>query len=150
MSAPGELAGSVFRILHLPDRDDGRGAAFFFDDDTIAWLGRVAEIHVVAIAPGRVRGNHRHAARREVVFVHHQGAVEVAWRGPGRDDTEHVTFEGAGGFIARIEPGTLHALRNAGTGFVEVVSLSNGRFDPSETDYVTLLTAHAPDAERQP
>ena len=39
-----------------------------------------------------------------------------------------------------VAPGTLHAFRNSGTGFVEVVSLSNGHFDPAETHYETLLT----------
>ena len=45
-----------------------------------------------------------------------------------------------GGFLARIESGTLHAFRNSGAGRVEVVSMSNGRFDHAETEYATLLT----------
>lgn len=129
-----------FELHELPDRDDGRGAAFFFDAATIAWLGPVAELHVVAIAPGKVRGNHMHRERREIVFVHYDGAVEVAWRSPGAREIGTKRFEGKGGFIARIEPGTLHAFRNSGRGFVEVVSLSNGCFDPQETHYETLLT----------
>ncbi len=140
MSPPAELdPRAPLRFLHLPDKDDGRGAAFFFDDDTLAWLGAIVEVHVVGIRPGQVRGNHRHAARREVAFVHYEGAVEVAWRAPGGEAQEQRRFDGAGGFITRIEPGTLHAFRNAGAGVVEVVSMSNGRFDRSETDYVTLF-----------
>ena len=129
-----------FAIHELPDRDDGRGAAFFFDAATIAWLGHVAELHVVGIAPGRVRGNHLHHARREVVFVHYEGTVDVAWREAGAAEVTSRRFEGRGGFIARIEPRTMHAFKNAGAGFVEVVSMSNGTFDRSETDYETILT----------
>ncbi len=129
-----------FELHELPDRGDGRGAAFFFDAGTIAWLGHVAELHVVAIAPGKARGNHLHRERKEIVFVHYEGSVDVAWREPGADEAGTVQFSGTGGFVARIGPGTLHAFRNSGTGFVEVVSLSNGRFDPSETHYETLLT----------
>jgi len=128
-----------FEIVALPDRDDGRGAAFYFDDDTVRWLDGLAEVHVVGIAPGKVRGNHRHRARREVVFVHYRGAVEIAWQCPG-GGVERRRFEGHGAFLARIEPRTLHALRNAGEGAVEVVSLSNGHFSRDETEYVELLT----------
>jgi len=130
---------SGFEILPLPDRDDGRGAAFYFDDATLRWLGGIAEVHVVAIAPGRVRGNHRHQARREAVFVHYQGAIEIAWQAPG-GAVERRRFEGHGGLLARIEPRTLHAFRNAGEGFVEAVSMSSGHFDRNETEYVALLT----------
>ena len=127
-------------IVPLPDRDDGRGAAFHFDAETLRWLAGVADVHVVEIAPGKVRGNHRHRARREVAFVRHRGAVEVAWQAPGGGPIERRTFEGHGGFLARIESGTLHAFRNSGAGRVEVVSMSNGRFDHAETEYATLLT----------
>ena len=129
-----------FDLHELPDRDDGRGAAFFLDAATIAWLGPLAELHVVAIAPGKVRGNHMHRERREILFVHYDGDVEVAWRIPGATEANTKRFAGRGAFIARIEPGTLHALRNSGAGFVEVVSLSNGRFDLEETHYEILLT----------
>lgn len=129
-----------FELHELPDRGDGRGAAFFFDPATIEWLGHVAELHVVAIAPGKVRGNHLHRERREIVFVHYEGEVQVAWRAAGTAEAGTLQFEGNGGFVARIEPGTLHAFKNSGAGFVEVVSLSNGHFDPAETHYETLLT----------
>jgi hypothetical protein len=128
-----------FEILPLDDRGhDGRGAAFFFDPVTIAWLGQVAEIHVVAIAPGKVRGNHQHRDRREVVFLRHDDAVEIAWRGAS-GNVERERRSGPGAFLVRIEPRTLHAFKNAGEGRVEVVSLSNGHFDRTETEYDVIL-----------
>ena len=129
----------AFEIYPVPDKGDGRGSAFFLNEDAIRWLGEVRELHVVAIAPGKVRGNHMHHERREVIFVSYDGAIEIAWREPGSDRTELRRIEGHGGFVAKIEPRTLHAFRNAGEGPVQVVSMSNGRFDPSETEYHTLL-----------
>ena len=128
-----------FGPTDLSDRNDGRGAAFFVEPDVLEWLGPVADLHVVAIAPGKVRGNHRHAERREVIVLHYQGAVDVAWRAPDAVRTQHLRFEGQGGLLMKVEPRTLHAFRNAGDGFVEIVSLSNGRFDRTETTYETLL-----------
>ncbi len=128
-----------FAILPLDDRNDGRGSAFFFDSETLAWLGNIVEIHVVAIAPGKVRGNHLHRDRREVVFLRHDDAVEVAWRTSPDSELRHERREGPGGFLVRIEPRTLHAFKNAGEGRVEVVSLSNGHFDRSETEYHVIL-----------
>jgi len=127
-----------FEILPLDDRNDGRGHAFFFDPDTLVWLGPIAEIHVVGITPGKVRGNHRHRDRREIVFLRHDGAVEIAWQAPG-GVLGRERREGPGGFLVRIEPLTLHAFKNAGTGAVEVVSLSNGHFDRTETEYHVIL-----------
>ena len=67
----------AFTLEPLPERDDGRGAVFRMDLQTLAWVAPVADIHVVAIAPGTVRGNHRHHARREVVWVRYDGVLEV-------------------------------------------------------------------------
>jgi hypothetical protein len=133
------LSAESFGPVELPDRDDGRGAAFFIEPDVLAWLGPIADVHVVAIDPGKVRGNHRHAARREVIVLHYRGTVEIAWRLPDALRTEHLRFEGQGALLMRIEPRTLHAFRNSGAGFVEIVSFSNGRFDRTETTYETLL-----------
>jgi dTDP-4-dehydrorhamnose 3,5-epimerase-like enzyme len=133
------LSGGAFDLTTMSDRDDGRGAAFFVEPDTLAWLGPVADLHVVAIGPGKVRGNHKHAQRREVIVLHYHGGVEIAWREPQALRTQHLRFDGQGGLLIRIEPGTLHAFRNIGDGFVEIVSLSNGRFDRTETTYETLL-----------
>lgn len=137
MSEPPDDSG--FQLVPVPDRNDGRGAAFFLDEATMAWLGEVRELHVVGIDPGKTRGNHMHLERREVIFASWDGVIEIAWREPGSERTELRRLEGAGGFVVRIEPRTLHAFRNAGDGRVQIVSMSNGRFDRAETVYHTLL-----------
>lgn len=137
-TASGYGEGSL-TVLRLEDRDDGRGSVFYLPDEALRWLGGVAEMHLVTIRPGAIRGNHVHHRRREVIVVRSEGPWELAWRvpgGKGEGDGEIARrrFEPAQGVLLCVEPGVAHALRNLGEGELLVASCSSGRFDPEEPD----------------
>lgn len=126
--------------VRLEDRDDGRGFAFYLPAEALEWLGRVAEVHLVAARPGAVRGNHLHRRRREVIVVQATGPWELAWRPPG-GDTARRTFRDPGAVLLAVEPEVPHAIKNLGHDDLVIVSCSSGRHDPDDpdTEPVSLL-----------
>jgi len=132
-------AGAPLSVLRLEDRDDGRGSAFHLPDEALRWLGGVAEMHLVTIRSGAIRGNHVHLRRREVIVVRSEGPWELAWRAAGEEgevggEVERRRFEEAQGVLLCVEAGVPHALKNLGDRELVVASCSNGRFDPGEPD----------------
>lgn len=72
-------------------------------------MDEVAELHVVSLRPGAVRGNHRHPDGTEWLLVV-GGRAAVAWRDPAgvehRDDVS-----GSEPALYRFAPGVDHAVR---------------------------------------
>lgn len=127
-------------VVRLPDRDDGRGWAFYPPAEALEWLGGVAEVHLLAARPGAVRGNHLHRQCRELIVVRSAGPWELAWRPPGGEAARR-TFREPGAVLLTVEPGTPHALKNLGDEELVILSCSSGRRDPDDpdTEPVSLL-----------
>lgn len=120
-------------VVHLEDRDDGRGFAFYLPSDAVEWLGTVREVHLVAARPGAIRGNHVHGRRREIILIRSAGPWELAWRPPG-GDTARRTFREPGAVLLAVEPGTPHAIKNLGRDDLTILSCSSGHHDPDDPD----------------
>lgn len=93
-------------------QEDARGFSFY------PLKGRVlnpaalpAVLHVVSIAPGRVRGNHVHPAKVEWLYPFH-GQGFFLWE-PRPGDVRERLITGHR-LLIRIPPGVPHALRNPG------------------------------------
>ncbi len=120
-------------LTRLDDRDDGRGSALYLPDEALAWLGAVAEIHLVTIRQGAVRGNHVHRRRRELILIRAPGPWELAWREP-QGETVRRRFDGPDAVLLAVEPGVAHAIKNLAQAELLITSCSNGRFDPDDPD----------------
>ena len=115
--------------------DDGRGESYRLTPEALAFLGRVAETHIATIEPGAVRGNHFHRGRRELIFLSFTGRCKLAWR-PQGGETRTEEFRDPGAVLLLVERGTAHAIENTGNRPVQVVSCSNGEFDPENPDTI--------------
>jgi oxalate decarboxylase/phosphoglucose isomerase-like protein (cupin superfamily) len=117
------------------DAGDPRGLAFAVPESALAALGGVADVHLMTVRPGAVRGNHSHVLKREVLVVLHQDEWELYWSDPG-GTPQCRTFRGAGGVSVTVQPGVAHAIRNTGTADLTVASLSPSPFDAHSPDSV--------------
>ena len=127
-------------VMRLDNRNDGRGDAFYLPEEALEWLGGVAEVHLVVAKPGKVRGNHVHERRRELILVRSTGPWELAWRLPG-GDTARRAFAEPGAVLLGVEPGVPHAIKNVGDTELVITSCSSGRStaDGPDTQPVSLL-----------
>ncbi len=94
---------------------DDRGWVYFpFQHLSLgqATLEMLAACHVIAIAPGQVRGQHLHPQKTEWLFLI-AGAGTLFWR--DREDYLQRQTLGEARRLAMIAPGVPHALRNDGT-----------------------------------
>ena len=92
----------------------------------------VRGVHVVAIYPGQVRGNHYHEEAVEYQFMF-AGTGEFYWEKDG--DTRKDVISGTPTVIT-IPPGVRHAFRNTGEKTVYLLAVREGEHDPRNPDTV--------------
>lgn len=128
---------SGIEVISRADAGDPRGLAFAVPENALAALGGVADVHLMTVRPGAVRGNHFHAHKREVLVVLHEDEWELHWSDPGGTPRSQV-FQGAGGVSLSVQPRVAHAIRNIGKVDLTVVALSSVPHDPADPDSVAV------------
>jgi dTDP-4-dehydrorhamnose 3,5-epimerase-like enzyme len=126
-------------IKRLSDRGDDRGSSYTPDDHWPAFLGKVADLHIATVLPGKIRGNHLHLRKREILLVIHADKWSFHWdEGPGTPSRQCV-FEGNGAESIEVPAGCSHAVRNDGSVPLTVLGFSDEVYNPAD-----------PDAEKRP
>ena len=120
-------------ISELGNGGDLRGFSFTIPAEALAFLGRVADIHVASTAPGAIRGNHYHLRRREAIVLLPGTAWSLHWDEGEGLPAQHRSFDGGGAVLVLISPGASHAVRNDGETRLWLVACSSEPYDPSET-----------------
>lgn len=138
MTPAGQDSPPAIDVRTAPDAGDPRGLAFTVSPQALAAIGGVADVHLMTVRPGSVRGNHLHARKREVLVVLHRDDWELHW-----EDSAGVrrcrVFAGSGGVTLTVQPSVPHAIRNTGTADLIVAGLSPVPFDPADPDNVEVL-----------
>jgi len=118
----------------MTDQGDQRGAAYFPGKSWADFLAGACHMHVVAMRPGCVRGNHYHTVQKEVLVVLFEDQWLLRWdNGPGSAASERH-FSGAGVAMLEIDPLAAHALQNCGDKDLKLVSLCDRVYDPQAPD----------------
>ena len=61
------------------------------------------------------------------------------WDGAADTSSSSRAFDGSGTAVVQIPPGVSHAIHNDGQEVLNLVGLSNGRFDPAAPDAFTRV-----------
>jgi len=94
----------------------------------------IRAVHVVAINPGQVRGNHYHARTSELLLMF-SGTGAFYWEEGGA--VRESAIGGAGApVVIRIPPGKRHAFRNTGVDVVYLLAVRDGGDDHADPDIV--------------
>jgi mannose-6-phosphate isomerase-like protein (cupin superfamily) len=91
----------------------------------------VRGVHVVAIYPGQLRGNHYHEKTNELLFIF-AGKGTFYWEEDGGVKSHQVEPP----TMIRIPSGIRHAFRNTGDGSVYLLALRDGEYDSKNPDVV--------------
>jgi len=121
------------QISELGNGGDVRGFSFTVPAEALAFLGRVADIHLASTAPGAVRGNHYHLRRREAIVMLPGAAWSLHWDEGEGAPPQHRTFDGGTTILVLVSPEASHAVRNDGETPLWLVACSSEPYDPSET-----------------
>lgn len=101
-------------ITELPESTDQRGLSFSVPEETLGRLAEIRDVHIAAIGPGHIRGNHYHARKAELITVVYQDIWSLHWdTGPGTAVTKRH-FPGRGAVSISVPLYWSHAVKNDG------------------------------------
>jgi len=120
-------------ITTLPNHGDARGLSFTTPAEAIAFVGRMADVHLASTEAGAVRGNHYHLRRREAIVVLPGAKWSLHWDEGAATAAQHREFDGASAVLVLVSPGASHAVRNDGEEDLWLVAISSEAYDPAES-----------------
>lgn len=88
-------------------------------------------LHLASMAPGAVRGNHRHRRLNELIFV---WGGRSAWRVEGPDGGEEFELSAAELTVVEIPAGLGHAVRNIDDHLIYLLSYYDQPYDAAHPD----------------
>jgi len=122
------------KILDLDKKSDERGwLVEVLGGELPDGCKKFGQIHVSVAYPGKVRGNHYHARKVEWFCVlTGKGLLILKDRETG--ETREVIMGVNDLKTIKIEPGTIHAIKNIGEDDMVLIVYANESFDPEDPD----------------
>jgi dTDP-4-dehydrorhamnose 3,5-epimerase-like enzyme len=120
-------------IKELSNTGDVRGFSFTAPAEALAFLGRMADVHLASTGPKAVRGNHYHLRRREAIVFLPGPKWSFHWDDGEGSATQHRDFDGISAILVLISPGASHAVRNDGDAALLMAAFSSESYDPAES-----------------
>jgi oxalate decarboxylase/phosphoglucose isomerase-like protein (cupin superfamily) len=121
------------QITELNNSGDARGLSFTAPAEGLAFVGRMADVHLASTGPGAVRGNHYHLRRREAIVVLPGAKWSLHWDEGDGAAALHRGFDGGSAVLVLVSPGASHAVRNDSNGTLWLVAISSESYDPAES-----------------
>jgi dTDP-4-dehydrorhamnose 3,5-epimerase-like enzyme len=123
------------QTIELANFVDARGLSFTVPAEALAFVERLADVHVASTGPGAIRGNHYHLRRREAIVVLPGVKWSLHWDEGEGSAAQHCSFNGTSAVLVLVSPGASHAVRNDddGTGTLWLTAISSEPYDSGET-----------------
>jgi dTDP-4-dehydrorhamnose 3,5-epimerase-like enzyme len=128
-----ETGSMKIEITELKNSGDARGFSFTAPAEALAFVGRMADVHLASTKPGSVRGNHYHLRRREAIVVLPGTRWSLHWDEGEGSSSQDRSFDGSHAVLILISPGASHAVRNDGAEPMWLVAISSESYDPAES-----------------
>ena len=91
------------------------------------------QLHVSVAYPGKVRGNHYHTRKVEWFCVP-TGTGQLLLKDRETGEIDEIIMSMNDLKTIRIDPGTIHAIKNVGEGDMVLLVYNNEKFDPEDPD----------------
>jgi dTDP-4-dehydrorhamnose 3,5-epimerase-like enzyme len=124
---------ATIQITELSDRGDARGFSFTPPAQALAFVGRMADVHLASTKPGAVRGNHYHLKRRQAIMALPGVKWSLHWDNGEGSVAQHRKFDGAKLVLVLLPAGSSIAVRNDGESDLWVVTISSEPYDPADS-----------------
>lgn len=124
-------------IIELAGNGDERGCSYSIPQRALDYIGRVKDVHLASIGPGKIRGNHYHTGRKEFIVILYENQWVFAWETADETAGQQKHFDGRGCVLTEIESGVVHAIKNTGKTPLYIMAFSPTRYDPEHSDTVS-------------
>jgi len=121
------------QVTELNNRGDARGFSFTAPAEALAFVRRVADVHLASTKPAAVRGNHFHVRRRQAIISLPGVKWSLHWDEGEGSPAQHRDFEGSGSVLVLLSPGASIAVRNDGNSDLWIVTISSETYDPADS-----------------
>jgi dTDP-4-dehydrorhamnose 3,5-epimerase-like enzyme len=121
------------RITELNSSGDARGFSFTAPAEALAFVGRMADVHLASSGPGAVRGNHYHLRRRQAIVVLPGAKWSFHWDEGHESVAQHREFDGGRAVVVLVSPGASLAVRNDSDDTLWLLTISSETYDPAES-----------------
>lgn len=121
----------------LGDSSDVRGWSYSVTEHELGLIDRTKDVHIAAIRPGCIRGNHYHMKRGELITVIHRDTWSLHWDTGENTPAHHRTFNGSGALAFAPPRGWSHAVRNDGSVDLIIVASNDVSYNRHEQDEVS-------------
>lgn len=120
-------------ITRLDAHRDARGWNVHpFDEKRLA-EGELANLHVVSMAPGTIRGNHFHKNQTEQIMPV-GGPCLFRAADPATGERHEEVFDAEPPVHVRVEPGVAHIFKNISDHVIHLICASDAAYDPQNPD----------------
>jgi dTDP-4-dehydrorhamnose 3,5-epimerase-like enzyme len=123
----------ALQITELSNCGDTRGFSFTAPAEALAFVGRMADVHLASTKPGAVRGNHYHLRRRQAIMALPGVKWSLHWDEGEGSAARHRDFDGGRTVVVLLSPGASIAVRNDGDGDLWLVTISSETYDPADS-----------------
>lgn len=100
-------------------------------------------MHIATIEPGAIRGNHYHAARRELLVIMSVDRWSLHWDTGAGTPVQQRSFDRAGTVLVTVPTGVAHAIRNDGEVPVTMMGMTDGPYDAKNPDAYPRMVVSA-------
>ncbi len=126
------------KIIELEATRDARGWNTHPLDEKLLREGGFANIHVVSMEPGTIRGNHKHFVQTERVLIIGGPCLFVARDTVSGERFERV-FQPGELFLIEAAPEVAHGFKNVGGDVIYLLCASEMPFDSRNPDTVRIV-----------
>lgn len=123
--------GDVLVVTRLPDLTDQRGLSFSIPSEVLCDLA-VRDVHIAAVGPGQIRGNHYHEKKAELITVIHVDDWSLHWDTGPSTLVNSRRFTGHGAVSIQVPLLWSHAIKNDGAMDLWLFNMTDMPFDPAQ------------------
>lgn len=130
------MSTNRIELIELNNNGDNRGTCYSFPIKWKKYLNEINDIHFLELVPNKIRGNHYHSIKNEIIFIKHKDKFTLFWRDPKTKEVKSKCFNGKGAILLKIPTHISHAIKNNGEDNIEIVAISNKLFNEKDPDIV--------------
>jgi dTDP-4-dehydrorhamnose 3,5-epimerase len=128
------MTGKLIKIVEMKDDGDHRGFSYNLPGIAFEHIGEIKDIHCAQILSNKIRGNHYHIERQEIIQVFYEGDWTLGYQSTDENTPSYQRFSGQGSVLIFISPYVSHAIRNDGVKPLLIIAYSSRIYQPDDTD----------------
>lgn len=128
------MRNTNIEIIELESSGDERGSSYTVPSNCLNFLSIVLDIHFLDLKENGIRGNHYHKKKKEIIIVKYRDKWKLFWKEVNLNEVKLREFYGIGAVIIKIPSFTVHTIVNNGKNILEIICVSNEKYDRENKD----------------